>query len=71
MDTKNVFKVIIKSTASFGGETVSTVANQLYQALSIIRHKANARAIFKRLPGQKHIAVVADAASKLISEETQ
>ena len=69
LDAEDVFKVIIKSTASLGGETVSIIANQLYQALSVILHKANARAIFKRLPGQKHIDVVAEAASNLMAEE--
>ena len=71
LDAEDVFKVIIKSTASLSGETVSTIANQIYQALSVTLHKANARALFKRLPGQKHIDVVAEAASNLIAEETQ
>lgn len=71
LDAEDVFKVIIKSTASLGGETASIVANQLYQALSITLHKANARAIFKRLPGQKRIDVVDEAASNLIAEETE
>ena len=70
-DAEDVFKVIIKSTASLGGETVSMVANQLYQALSVILHKANSRTIFTRLPRQKHIDVVAEAASNLIAQETQ
>ena len=71
LDAEDVFKIIIKSAASLSGETVSTIANQLYQSLSITLHKANARALFKRLPDQKHIDVAAEAASNLISEETQ
>ena len=70
-DAEDVFKVIIKSTASLSGETVCIVASQLYQALSITLHKANARALFKRLPGQQHIDVVTEAASNLIAEQTQ
>ena len=71
LDAEDVFKIIIKSSASLSGETTSTVANQLYQALSITLYRANARALFKRLPGQKHIDVVAEAASNLIAEESQ
>ena len=69
LDAEDVWKVIIRSTASLSGETVSTIANQIYQAMSIMLHKANARAIFKRFPGQKRIDVVAEAASNLIAEE--
>ena len=71
LDAEDVFNIIIKSAASLSGETVSTISYQLYQSLSVTLHKANARALFKRLPGQKHIDVVAEAASSLISEETQ
>ena len=63
------FGVIIRSTASLSGETVSTIANNIYQAMSITLHKANARAIFKRLPQQKRIDVIAETASNLIAEE--
>ena len=71
LDAEDVFKIIIKSAASLSGETVSAVSNQLYQSLSVTLHKANARALFKRLLGQKHIDGVAEAASNLISEETR
>ena len=41
LDAEDVVKVIIKSATSLGGGTVSTIANQIYQSLSITLHKAN------------------------------
>lgn len=47
LDAEDVFRVIIKSTASLGGETVCTIANQLCQTLSIALHKTKGRALVK------------------------
>ena len=50
LNAEEVWKSIIKSTAVLSGEPISSVANELYQSLSVTLQKSNARAILKRLP---------------------
>ena len=55
LNAEDVRKSIIKSTAVITGKPVSSFANEFYKSLSVSLRKPNARAILKRLPGDKHI----------------
>ena len=68
-DANDIWKSVIQTTASLTGEPRSSIANSLYQALSFSLHKANARAILKRLPGQRFNDQVVENAANIIMEE--
>ena len=50
VEAELVWKLIIISTASLTKEPISLVSNHIYQSLSMVLHKADARALLKRTP---------------------
>ena len=68
-EAEDVWKIIIRTTASITGEAFSSIATRIYQSLSVTLHKANARAILKRMPAQKLADQVMEGASSIILEE--
>ena len=68
IEAEQVWHQIIRSTSSLTGETVSTLANSLYQSLSMILHRSNARAILKRTPYISSNDKILEGASDCLAE---
>lgn len=68
LDAEDVWKTIIKSTAALTGEAISGIANDFYQAMSICLHRSNARSILKRLPENKHVDPMVEAAIHILAD---
>ena len=71
LDAEDVWKIVIKSAAALTGEPISAIANEFYQSMSITLHRSNARSILKRLPGNKKVDWVVEAAINILAEVEQ
>ena len=58
----------MRSTASLTGEPICLVLNHIYQSLSMILHKADARAILKITPPTSTFDPVFERAAGILTE---